>query len=512
MADVRGFAALCDETGRVTEVIRDTFGLGSVAEPAGIVDPEDRSKYERFLATVRTRQAAFDWSINVSAGGRTETLRFAATSFEGRLLIIAAETRAGLARLSRELSGGSERSTERLRQVLQESAHELDARAEHDAHLYEELSRLTNELSETQRRLIKTNAAISRANEQLRAFYETLPIGVFRTDPSGTVVQANERFTTLTGSAVGESWLQHLHAEDRAEVEARWARARRSGDEIDSLHRRDAHEGVSHLRCLIVPLRDEPEALAGFVGVIEDVSLRLELERQAEDLARQRAIHDVTAGVAHNLNNIMAVILGTAEQMMEELPADHPLRSPAQMNIRATHRGATLVRHLMMYAGLSMATDELVDVNSTLSAVVRRLSETVDPAVLVGFRPDRRAPRIRADAKIISEAAREMLGNARQAVEEGGKIEVATRVEAFATDPKAMAVVIEVIDDGVGMHEATLLRAREPFFTTHAVGQGVDLGLSFVDGVARLYNGVLEIESRPGQGTCVRLKLPLAGE
>lgn len=504
---------VCDETGRVIEVIRDTFGLRSTADITGIVDPHDRAKCERFLATVQTRQAAFDWSINVSTGGHSETLHFGAASFEGRVLIIAAETRADLARLSRELVGETDRSTERLRRVLQESAHQLDARAEQDTQLFEELSRLTNELSATQRRLIKTNTEISRANEQLRAFYETLPLGVFRTDTNGTVVQVNARMTMLTGSAVGESWLQHVHAEDRAEVAKGWESARKSGNEFESMHRRrDADKGVAHLRCRIVPLRDERAELAGFVGVIEDVSARLELERQASDLARQRAIHDVTAGVAHNLNNIMAVILGTAEQVEEELPADHPLRSSVQMNIKATQRGATLVRHLMMYAGLSMASDELIDVNATLSVIAKKAEETVGAAASVSFHPDSQVPKIRADRKIISEATEELFQNAFQAVEEGGSIKIATRVEEPGVDVKGMAVVIEVTDDGVGMDEATLRRASEPFFTTREVGKGLGLGLSFVDGAARLYDGRLQLLSRPGRGTCARLILPLASE
>ncbi len=513
MADAQGFAVVCDEYGHVIDVIRDTFGLGSTVEIKHIVDPEDRPKFERFLATVQSRQAAFDWSINVSPGARTVTLHFGAAAFEGRVLMIAAETRADLARLSRELVGETDRSTERLRRVLQESALQLDVRAEQDAHLYEELSRMTNELSATQRRLIKSNVDFSRANEQLRAFYETLPLGVFRTDPSGIIVQANARLTALTDSALGESWLQHVHAEDYAEVAERWEDIRKTGKALDSLHRRRASgNGAAHLRCRIVPLRGERAELTGFVGVIEDVTASREVERQARDLARQHAIHDVTAGVAHNLNNIMAVIMGTAEQMVEELPADHPLCSPARMNFEATNRGASLVRHLVMYADLSIARDELIDVNATLSTIINRLEEGNGPAGSVSFRPDGREPKIRADRIIISEAVEAILGNALQAVKKGGSVKIATRVEERRSDTDGMAVVIEVTDDGVGMDEATLRQAREPFFTTREVGDGVGLGLSFVDGVARRYSGVLHLESHPGRGTCVHLMLPLAVE
>lgn len=510
MADGRGFAVVCDETGHVIDVISDTFGLGSTAEIRGMVDPEDREKYERFLATVQSRLAAFDWSINVSTGAHTVTLHFGAASFEGRVLMIAAETRADIARLSRELVGETDRSTERLRRVLQESALQLDARAEQDGQLYEDLSRMTNELSTTQRRLIKSNVEITGANEQLRAFYETLPLGVFRTDSSGMIVQANAQWTALTGRAVGDIWLQHIHMEDRADVVARWERARTSGDAFDSQHRCcDLGNGIAHLRCRIVPLQSGQE---GFVGVIEDVSASLELERQTNELARQSAIRDVTGGVAHNLNNIMAVILGTAEELNDGLQPDHPLHACAHLNIKATLQGATLVRRLMVYAGLSMARDELIDVNATLSVIAKKAEASAGPGRLVSFRPEGRARVIRADKQIISEAMEELIENALQAVETGGSVEITTRVEALGTNAKEMGVVIEVTDDGVGMDDATLRRASEPFFTTRDVGMGVGMGLSFVDGVARLYNGRLQLQTSPRQGTCVRLLLPLSGD
>lgn len=138
--------------------------------------------------------------------------------------------------------------------------------------------------------------------------------------------------------------------------------------------------------------------------------------------------------------------------------------------------------------------------------------EAVGPAVSVSFVPDCRMPRILADRKIIRQAVEALCQNAFHAVVGGGSIKIATRVEEPGMDIKGMTVVIEMIDDGVGMDDAPLPQAVEPFFTTREVGKDVGLGLGFVDGAARLYHGRLKLQSRPGRGTHVRLVLPLVEE
>lgn len=518
MADGRGLAAVCDDGGRVLQLVRQTLDLEIVpnCDLASIVDAADRPKYQRFLATALSRQAAFDWSINVMLDRGVATLHFGAAYMDGKLVVIAAETRTDLARLSQELAADTGASTARLREVLRESARQLEMTADSDAHLYDELTRLTNELTATQRRLIKTNIELTRANEQLRAFYETLPMGVFRVDRRGVVERANRRFQAVTGSAPGATWLEHVHSSDRPRVERQWEDARDADSELASLHRRrddpderDDPGEPAYLQCRLVPLRDDQRAVAGFVGIVEDVTARLAAERQARDLERHRAIHDVTAGVAHNLNNMMAVILGSAEMLEEELPGGHPLHGTVRMNIEATQRSAALVRHLMMYSGLAIASDEWIDLHAEVSQAAERARHAAGRGERIAVGSGDENLGIKADRGLLAEAIEQLVLNALQATAAGGRIEISVTAERSAAD-KGRSVVIAVMDDGSGMDTETAARATEPFFTTHEVGQGIGLGLSFVDGFARRYDGALEIESQPEKGTAVRLRLPLA--
>lgn len=513
MTDGQGFAAVCDEHGVVREVIRDTLGfaIGPGADITGIVDADDRDKCRRFLATALSRQAAFDWSLNVPYRDRLLTLHFGAANMDGQLVIIAAESRTDLARLSLELARDTRGATAQLRRVLRESARQLESRADHDAHLYDELTRLNNELTGTQRRLIKANAELTRANEELRAFYAALPLGVFRTDLQGRVVQANETFAAVTGGGTGDLWFAHAHPDDLGELERRWQEASHAGSGLESLHRRSgAGERSVHVDCRLVPLHDEDRRPAGFVGVVEDVSEWVAGERRAMELERHRAVRDVTAGLAHNLNNDMAVILGSAELIADEVPSDHPLRDSVQMNITATQHAAALTRRLMMYSGIAIGMAEPVRADEALLRVAERYRADLADTQTLTLELNSGDGIVRVDRNMFSDAVGELVANALAAIDGHGEISLSSGVVAPGDDMPGPQLVVTVADNGAGMSAETVGQARTPFFTTRGVGEGIGLGLSFADGFARMYGGELLIKSRVGQGTRVRLKLPLA--
>lgn len=512
MAATDAFAVLCDAQGTIVEVICGGAGLAPGVSLADIVDPEDLDKYRRFLAETLSRQAAFDWVINVVVSGGVVPLNFAAACLEGDLLVAAAAGRSELSELSATLTEHRANGVRDLARKLRAAADATQTRAEEDAHIYDELTRLNNELASTQRHLLKSNRALALANEQLNALHQSLPIGIFLASPDGTVLRANEQFRHLTGGEQVSSWLASMDVDAYGNVRGMWQEAVASGRALEFHHRRpDADGETLELFVRIMPMRpDQDRGISGFVGTVEDVSPRLRLEQQRRELERSRAVRDVTAGVAHNLNNIMMVILGSADQFLlqAETNADGLLAAAAERNKRAVSRASMLVSRLMAYSEISVRSHDDVNVDEELARLSSDLGEA-SPRVSIDLKAH--GFHIYADRQLFVETLQEIIKNARRASGTEGHVRISSRVDRETSVDDPGFVVIEIEDEGAGMDAATLSRAKEPFFTTHKPGEGVGLGLSFADGFARMAGGSLTLESAHGRGTRVRLRLPAAG-
>jgi PAS domain S-box-containing protein len=246
------------------------------------------------------------------------------------------------------------------------------------------------------------------------------------------------------------------------------------------------------------------------VSVNRDVTERVASEERARRLQEQviqtqklESLGVLASGIAHDFNNLLAVILGNIAYVLDELPADSPLRTPLSDADTSAQHAADLTEQMVAYAG-----------NAPLSARVLDLSELVsEMKVLVGVSLSRRAvvnfhlaqdlPPIECDPSQIRQIAMNLLTNASEALgEEEGRIDVETRRGEPAADGTER-VVLEVRDEGCGMDEDTRLRMFDPFFTTKFAGRG--LGLAAALGIARRHQASIEVESAIGEGTTVRV-------
>lgn len=491
-SDDLGVAVACDERGLVVEILRDDLGLlaGKPEHLGQVVVPSARPKLGSLLEAAVCLQPAFDWPMDVTVDGRVETLHFGAAYAGGRILVIAARDRGTLARL-----------------------HQAPASHGHsdaDVAIYGDLARLNNELATAERRLIKTNLQLDRANRELRALYESLPVGIFRADATGRIEQANRRFGALTGVAAPEDWLGHVHGEDAEAVGRSWREMILRGVAFESVHRQsiDGHS-PRHVKMQAVSLKDTSDNPAGIVGVVEDVSEQLRAEEQQREIERREAVAELTGGLAHNLNNIMMVVLSSAERLCEDLPPAHELQAVAHRNMVAAERAAELTRRLVIYAGHGGLVFGRVEVDPAVEAIGRDLRATLAARYELILKLGAPGLAIKINRILLTETLQELVSNAKAAMPEGGRIELATAPGTDAETPDRRLVVISVKDRGVGMDAKTLRRAREPFYTTREIGKGVGLGLSLADGAARIADGVLKIRTRPGRGTVVELRLPI---
>jgi PAS domain S-box-containing protein len=241
--------------------------------------------------------------------------------------------------------------------------------------------------------------------------------------------------------------------------------------------------------------------------------------RQAEDSLRQaqkmEAIGQLTGGLAHDFNNMLAGVVGNLELGRFHFNAGRVEQLPRYLDgaQQAAQRAATLTHRLLAFARRQTLEPRPTDVNELLASMTDLVTRTMGPGIAVEFKPDSRWRLTHCDAHQLENAILNLAINARDAMPGGGRLEIRTADLAPERhrSPSGLAssghVRISVIDNGTGMDQHTAARAFEPFFTTKAIGQGTGLGLSMVFGFVKQSNGHVSIESTPGLGTAVHIDL-----
>ncbi len=250
-----------------------------------------------------------------------------------------------------------------------------------------------------------------------------------------------------------------------------------------------------------------------------DVVRHERLEAQLRQSQKMEAVGQLTGGIAHDLNNVLTVVVANAELMASAVPADAPeLRAELAQLHSAASRGAGMVRQLLAFSRrkpLVPGPLDLVHLVDESSGLLRRLV----PENIV-IRVAHEAPRqpVMGDGGAIEQVLVNLVTNARDAMPDGGTLRLET-VRATLSAERAAATGVPgpgvygclvIADTGVGMDAATRERAFEPFFTTKEPGAGTGLGLSMVYALVQQLGGGIELASEPGAGTTITLYLPAA--
>ena len=267
-----------------------------------------------------------------------------------------------------------------------------------------------------------------------------------------------------------------------------------------------------------VTARAEPSAEAGIVhleALIRDVSERKKLDDQSRDLYQQllqaekmAALGQTVSGVAHELNNPLATILGWAERLTER-PLDDQARRGVEVILGEAERAARIVRNLLTFARKRQSTRSMIDVNQvvqetlTLRSYEQHVTNVeVITALAAGL------PQVFADAHQIQQVLLNLVINAEQAmVSANGRGSLVLRTWH---DVDRDAVVLEVTDDGPGMPADVKGKIFDPFFTTKEVGKGTGLGLTVAYAIVQEHGGRIRAESLP-KGASFIVELPVSG-
>jgi len=325
-----------------------------------------------------------------------------------------------------------------------------------------------------------------------RPFYSREMQRIFGRDPDGPPPSREE----LVG---------HVHPADRADFEALVARIRVTPGRFEHSYRIVDPQG----RVRYMQARGFSEADANgqpwrLQGTTQDTTELRESQAQLEQARRMEAIGQLAGGMAHDFNNLLAVILNYAEYTTATATDPQTLEGLKEIE-RAALTGADLTRQLLLFSRRDSYELRSVELAAVVNETEGMLRRTIgDHIELVVDAPSRLPGATLGDGQA-QQILVNLVVNARDALPRGGRIVVTVReVEGD--------LVLSVADDGVGMPEEVAAQAFDPFFTTKSRGKGTGLGLATVYGIATRVGGRVEIESEPGRGTTVRVRLPAATE
>ncbi len=236
--------------------------------------------------------------------------------------------------------------------------------------------------------------------------------------------------------------------------------------------------------------------------------------KQAHETLRQsqkmEALGQLTGGIAHDFNNLLQGIAGNLDLIRRNPDDQERVRRWSQAGLKAAERGARLAAQLLAFSRTQKLHIQPLDISRIVAGLAEMLNRSIGPAIQIEMDLNSEHGFVLGDQVQLEMAVLNLTLNARDAMPDGGRLTVSTRVREITNDHElsdGKYVELSISDSGVGMPNDVLERAFEPFFTTKEVGKGTGLGLSQVYAAVRQSGGTVRLESLVGRGTVVRLML-----
>lgn len=364
--------------------------------------------------------------------------------------------------------------------------------------------------------------AHARRRAEFEAIFQSIQDAVVFVDTDRRTVLVNPYFTKLFGYALedlkgktteviyadpgdyldqGRSRYHIGAGEGKPTYEMRYRR--KDGTEFDS-------------ETLGGTVKDLEGEVIGFIGVIRDISERKRIEHQLIEAQKMEAVGTMAGGVAHDFRNLLQVIHGYAELLLlDERIKTSRGKEVAEIQ-QAADRGAELTSQLLTFSRRVDSLRRPVDINTLLVNIIQLVERTIPRMISVEFIPGENMQAVMADPTQIEQVLLNLAYNARDSMEQGGALTIATQQVTLDEDyckthletVPGPYMLLRVSDTGAGMDEDTAEHIFEPFFTTKGVGKGTGLGLSTVYGIVKSHEGHISCDSEKGKGTTFTIYLP----
>jgi PAS domain S-box-containing protein len=358
----------------------------------------------------------------------------------------------------------------------------------------------------------RTEARLRESERWLATTLKSIGDAVIAADERGRVRLINPAAEKLTGwpdgEALGRELAEVFRLADettgrRVEAEAR-AGAERQVDVL--LLARDGRSTPVETSASVIT--DDKGDLRGSVLIFKDISERRRLAKQLLRSEKLAAVGQLAAGMAHELNNPLTPALLYTRRLLRQGGLDAEARGHLEVVVREVERAQDIIKDLLAFARRYQGTRGETDINELLRRALER-AESEAPSLKVSsrFEPGE-GVRVLADEYRLTQVFLNIIRNARQAIEEGGRDGVVTIRSERVASGGAERVRVHVSDDGPGITREHLPKIFDPFFTTRQVGAGAGLGLSLSNGIVEDHGGSISVESEPGAGATFVVELP----
>jgi len=361
---------------------------------------------------------------------------------------------------------------------------------------------------------------IRDSDRRFRAIFDAAPMGIAQSDLDGRILEPNPALEGMLGYSREELRGMPFHNLIQAEDSDRFSRAFQ--DLVDG--KRDACElevqsqgkgsasGWIHLKISLVR---GPEGEPQFaIQMAEDITERKRAEQRLREAQKMEVIGRLVGGVAHDFNNLLTGILLYCDLLVAGLQSGSRLRHHAEEIRMAGEQGAALIQQLLAISRQQVVEPRVLCLNQTIASTRNLLSRLIGENIDLSIHLEERLGNVKMDPAQVQQILFNLVLNARDAIQENGRITVETSHCELPPPESAVprvaipGVMLVVTDTGCGMSAETRSHLFEPFFTTKTPGRGNGLGLATVFSIVKNSGGTIQAESEPGRGSRFSVMLP----
>ncbi len=362
--------------------------------------------------------------------------------------------------------------------------------------------------------------ALQASEDRFQKFFEEAPLGIALVDSKGVVLDCNAELAHMLGSTedgVEGKNLKNLFTDENRSVALQTLAAIAEGAQLPgaieiTLKDKKIVSAQMHAR----KIKGSDNIVLHFI----DLSEKKRLEAQFVQSQKMQAIGQLAGGVAHDFNNLLTAIIGFCDLLLlRHKPGDPSFADIMQIK-QNSNRAANLVRQLLAFSRQQTLRPKVQDMTDILTEVSHLIRRLIGANIELDLHHGLDIGLVKVDVGQMEQVLINLAVNARDAMEQGGKLSISTHAHVNAQPqkccddemPAGQWVAIEVKDTGCGISPENMSRILEPFFTTKDVGQGTGLGLATVYGIIRQTGGYLSIDSTVGIGTSFTIYLPRLSE
>jgi two-component system, cell cycle sensor histidine kinase and response regulator CckA len=382
----------------------------------------------------------------------------------------------------------------------------------------------------------RAEEALQKTNDLLRAIIEAAPTPIIDLDLDGIVQTvwnpAAEKMLGWSAQEAIGSFLPTVPADKEEEFD-RFREWIRSGKTLNGVEvQRERRDGTPIDYSIYgSPLHDREGQIVGNVAVLVDITGRKRAEEERRRLEerliraeKMEALGTLAGGVAHDLNNVLGVLVGFSELLLDKIPKGDPLTRYVSHILQSSQRGAAIIQDLLTLARRGVAISEVVNLNDVVSDYFKtpEFENLKDYHPNVTFRTDfgKDLLNIKGSSIHLGKTVMNLVSNAVEAISGEGEVMIRTEnryldrpIRGYDDMQEGDYVVLTVSDNGKGISPADLGKIFEPFYTKKVMGRsGTGLGLAVVWGTVKDHDGYIDVQSEEGKGSTFSIYLPVTRE